>query len=325
MRKTTVALVLLGVWVVGAQSTLASVTQGDLFYTVYSGFNRVKKVSYNFDGSTFSLGTPTVLASGIGADGIAGNPNDANSVLVAGQGSGLLHRVSRSGGGVLQSAGTISNAFHLEVADSSTLYVSGIPGALGRVALNGDGSIGATTSIAVSGSNTDVTQIITTPSGDFYTRSFSGGNGTFGTISFSGTSATTTALLTSLPAAHGGVYDPFTNTIILMGDNHLTQVSLGGVILADLTISGARFDQGTVDGKGHLFAASNTGGLMFMDYAAATGGLIDDAGNFSSMLFLEDYLDDIAPLVGAGTTDPVIPEPSTLVIWSLLAVLGIAT
>ena len=77
------------------------------------------------------------------------------------------------------------------------------------------------------------------------------------------------------------------------------------------------FDQGTVDGEGHLFAASNTGHLLFVDYSDSV--LVGDSENFATIPFLHVALDDVAPLVGPGTT---IPEPSGIVL-SLLALGGL--
>jgi hypothetical protein len=108
---------------------------GELFYTRFAGTEQVKKVDFAYDGATsFTLGTKTTLATGIGADGITGNPNDPNSLFIDGQG-GSLHRVSRDGpstngagtNGVISSTSVPNAAFHLEVPNSTTLYSSGIP------------------------------------------------------------------------------------------------------------------------------------------------------------------------------------------------------
>ena len=60
-------------------SVSADPTSGDLFYTRFATSagdpGRVKKVSFSYDGvSTFTLGAPTTVATGIGADGIAATP-----------------------------------------------------------------------------------------------------------------------------------------------------------------------------------------------------------------------------------------------------------
>ena len=58
---------------------------------------------------------------------------------------------------------------------------------------------------------------------------------------------------------------------------------------------------------GHLFVASNSGNLEFVDYDAT--GLIGAASNFKTSPFLAASLDDIAPLSGAGAQTP---EPASL-------------
>lgn len=73
----------------------------------------------------------------------------------------------------------------------------------------------------------------------------------------------------------------------------------------------ARMDQGIVDGQGHLFAAVNTGHLVFLDYTDT--GLIENAilalDQTQMLPFLDENLDDLAPLVGAGS----VPGPSSWV------------
>ena len=306
----------------------ADVITGDIFFTTFAGGTNVHRVSTDFDGmSTFTLGTPIGIGSTAGADGISGNPQNPDLLLIGGQG-GNINTISKSTGTVTVYASPVS-VFHLEVPDPTTVYTTGIPGPLVRHTINADGSVSAGTLITLSGSDTVITQLIATPGGFFYTTGSPGGFGNFGMLTFtSATTATTTRLHggggsvggSVLAAAHGGVYDPFSNTIILFGDGHMTQLSLTGVILGDLIIGGVNFDQGTVDGAGHAFAASNTGHLVFLDYNAT--GLI--GGAFSDIQFLANNLDDVAPLVGPGSTD-VVPEPTTLALMGLaLAGLGLA-
>ena len=78
-------------------------------------------------------------------------------------------------------------------------------------------------------------------------------------------------------------------------------------------------DQGTVDGAGHILAASKGGDLFFMD-CAATGSIA--TGIFVAAVFLDTNLDDVAPLVGVGTTTEV-PEPGMLIIFAV-AIAGLA-
>lgn len=329
MKRILVLAVAVVCLSVGSRYVSASVVTGEIFYTLFSGTPNVKKVSVDYDGgSLFTLGTKTSIGTTPGADGISGNPQNSDLLIVGGQG-GDISTISKTTGTVT----TVSSptaAFHLEVSDPVTVYSTGIPGAMSRHPILGNGDLGPGTAITISGPDTDITQLISTPSGFFYTSSGSGGSGTYGTLTFTGATTATTSRLygsggsvsgSTLPAAHGGVYDPFTNNVILVGDDYITQLDLAGNIISDRNLSGfggvnPNFDQGTVDGKGHLFAASNSGNLLFVDYAAS--GLVGDLGNFTALPFLDSFLDDIAPLVGPGAT-PVIPEPASLLVWCLLA------
>ena len=58
-------------------------------------------------------------------------------------------------------------------------------------------------------------------------------------------------------------------------------------------------DQGTTDGYGHLFVASNTGHMIFVDYAANPKKLIND-NVLIHVQWIDNYLDDLAPLSGVG-------------------------
>ena len=91
-----------------------------------------------------------------------------------------------------------------------------------------------------------------------------------------------------------------------------------GTIVSTLNGPG-NFDQSAVDGKGHLFVASNSGFLEFADYRAT--GLIGTP-TFTASPFLAPALDDIAPLSGLGGGGQV-PEPSSILLFgTALAVVG---
>ncbi len=138
----------------------------------------------------------------------------------------------------------------------------------------------------------------------------------------------TTILIDSLEGAHGGTYDPYSETIFVFGGSRIVQIrpyKEGGKMKAEvvafidlrqyffqedlnhLTLPrtndggyvGWRLDQGTVDGMGHLFVASNTGHLVFVDYAANPDKKIND-NVLVHLQWIDNYLDDLAPLSGAG-------------------------
>jgi hypothetical protein len=330
IRTTLVAVSALTAVLGAGTAALADAITGDLFYTRFSGAPNVKKVTFSYDGaSTFTLGTPVAIGTTPGADGIAGNPKNADLLIVGGQGADIS-TISKSTGAVT-TVGSPVSVFHLEVPTSNVVLGSGIPGALARHSIGAGGALSGGTLIGLAGTDTTVTQVITTPSGFFYTTSGSGGFGNFGTLTFNtgnpetATGATTSRLYgaggsvsgLTLPAAHGGVYDPFTGSIILFGDDHITQLSLTGTILSDIDFVAAgqsfiSLDQGTVDGQGHAYAASNSGHLVFIDYAAS--GLVGTG--FRSVNFLDSNLDDVAPLVGSGSTSD-IAEPGTLALLGI--------
>ena len=89
---------------------------------------------------------------------------------------------------------------------------------------------------------------------------------------------------------------------------------VSGTIVSTLTgLPGSEFDQAAEDGKGHLFVASNSGNLEFVDYDAT--GLIGAPVAISlAEPFLIANLDDIAPLSGAGSGGTPVPEPSSLIL-----------
>jgi hypothetical protein len=197
--------------------------------------------------------------------------------------------------------------------------------AFNSTVINPDGSLGTTTSVSNGGGDAVLTQIITTPHGDYYTTASPGGPGKVGSISIAGASSTTTRLNTGISSAHGGVYDPLTDTFLTFGDNFISQYTAAtGALLVTLDLLSlgifVDLDQGTVDGAGHILAASNGGDLFFMDYAA-TGSIA--TSTFATAVFLDTNLDDVALLVGVGTTTEV-PEPGMLIIFAV-AIAGLAS
>ena len=162
--------------------------------------------------------------------------------------------------------------------------------------------------------STDVRGVIFDPVNNtwYYGTAPDGGSGNFGTIAFNDTlhTATLSAPLLTGVFAHGLSFDPFTNDIIMNSAGTIAQFDpISGTIVSSLTGSG-NFDQAAEDGHGHLFVASNGGGLDFFDYDATH--LIGAAGNFKAEPFLMGSLDDIAPLSGVGSNP--VPEPSSLLL-----------
>ena len=136
----------------------------------------------------------------------------------------------------------------------------------------------------------------------------------------------TKILIDSLEGAHGGTYDKYSKTIFVFGGSKIVQIRPyreGGEIKAEVVATidmrqfffvetmdsltmprtndggyiGWRLDQGTVDGYGHLFVASNTGHMVFVDYTANPKKYIND-NVLVHLQWIDNYLDDLAPLSG---------------------------
>jgi len=315
MAAALAALLLSGAFV---HPAMADSADGDLYYTTFTGGVNVHTVHYNYDGaSTFSLTNNTGLASTNGADGILFAPN--GNLLVGGQGFNL-NEVKKDGT-IVTTVNPGNPSFHLALtsnASNALVYNvwNGSGGAaIGAVQLSGGGLLSNGVAYTVRGTNTsnlDVRGVIYNPSNGnwYYGTAPDGGSGDFGTVVFNDVAhtATLTRLQTGL-YAHGLSYDPFTQTVIVNSANYIQQLDGAGNILSFLTGNGP-FDQAAEDGKGHLFAASNSGYLQFVDYDAT--GLIGAGANFTDAPFLANNLDDIAPLSGLGSNP--VPEPATNVL-----------
>ncbi len=295
-----------------------------LFYTTFSGAPNVFSVVFTYDGIlTASVGASTALCTTVGADGIAGNPQNSDLLLVGGQNNGRISNCSISSG-VVTFVNSPTNVFHVEVTDATTVFGNGIPGVLISHTVNPGGSLvfpGQTyvisTDPACTTGDSIFTQIIDTPGlngidddGDDIT--FYANNGIYGIITFTGVGTADTCRLhgaggsvsnSNLAGAHGGVYDPFTQNVITFGGDNIVQLDLAGNIVSSrLAPATGNFDQGTVDGFGHMYIAKNPN-LYFLDYS---GTSLVGGANFEQLTPLASNLDDIAPLVGMGSTETPI-------------------
>jgi hypothetical protein len=310
------------VLLIGFTSTLmwADAISGNLFYTVFGGSNRVFEVHFDFNGTTsFTLGPSTPLLPGghipllKGADGLMFAP-DGN--LLIGEQSNNLAEITTSGAFVTN-VKPGSNAFALALGSTAkdgivySLCNGGCGNhAISAVKLSGGGLSSNGVAYKVSGSDLDIRGLAFDPVNNtwYYGAAGDGAFGDFGTVVFNDVThtAVTHVLLKGVPA-HDLWFDPFTQDIMMNGKNSIAQFDpTTGKIVSTLTGRGP-FDNLATDGHGELFAASNSGGLEFVDYDKS--GLIGAAGNFSTEPFLSAKLDDIAL-----SPTPTVPEPGSIVL-----------
>jgi hypothetical protein len=282
---------------------------GTIYFTQFSG--SVGKVDFTYDPSvpSFVLGSPVIINPSLphGADGLVFDPQNGMLLVGSNNGDPVVQEVNPTTGAETDIASGTSTPFHMMVDPAgTTAWTSGIPGTPASIPLN---PLAGGTAHPLSLLGSDDTAVDTISWKDqshaFYTSSGAGGFGHFGTIDL--TTFTTTCVKDvsggchTYEAAHGMSFDPFTGDLIMMGDQHLTQVDPTTLTtVSDLGPVGGsiQFDQGTVDGKGHAFVASNDGNFYFEDYASS--GKVASPFFVHNAFFLSN-LDDVAPLVGSGS------------------------
>lgn len=283
----------------GAQAT---VFDGTLFYTNFTGGPNVNKIDYSYDDTTnaFSLTNQANVASTNGADGIIFAPN--GNLLIGGQGSGNVYEVSPTTGAVLDTQATGAASYHLTLR-AGTIYTSDFGGALKTL----DFPMTTTTTTTITGDDNGVTQIAFNAIGaSYYVNGNPNGGGNIGTIDLA--TGVTTRLFSSVESAHGMIYDPFTNLITLFGAGKTGTLDSAGVLKQAASDFTCDFDQGAVDGKGHALVAGCSS-ITFIDYSLS-GDIT--APDFFTVVTGFGGIDDVAPLVGEGSQTGTVPEPTTL-------------
>ncbi len=308
----------------------ATIFTGTLYYTHYTGGGpNVLDLGFSYNDTTQALtyGSQNGLATVIGADGIMFAPN--GNLIVTSNTTSSVYRINSSNGAVLQTVATGTQSFpdyHMALDPTGTQFYSSnsynrATGPLDTFAINADGSFNNATTTAIVSSSTgaasNVTQLAFAPNGTiFYTDGSPNCCGSVGLFSFGSGSDTTQQLFSSIIAAHGIIYDPFTGLMTMFGGGEVATLDPTQTTMADIINSLLQynvpnigdFDQGAVDGLGHAFIAGS-GAMTFIDYSLShditNPDLVIVTGGFGA-------IDDIAPLVGLGSNPNPTPEPATL-------------
>jgi hypothetical protein len=300
---------------------------GTVVYTQYTGAVGYFNFVYNPIAKTLTIPTPQVINNNLphGADGVVYNPQN-HKLLV---GTNAPNDQSPWFNEVNPNTGVAttynSNIYSLNVmvnSDGTRVYMDGDPGS-GSLAWSPlTPTIGASTTLPLSGDDVNLNNVIFVDATHVYyvaelPPQFKGVTGHVGTINM--TTGVTTCFktggaCTTFNGVHGGVFDPFTNNLIVFGSNIINQINpTTGALVATETVAtlnpgNGNFDQGAVDGFGHLFIAwaGNNGDIYFEDYSGGVIGtgnfnVITNGGlnNLGATAF--NSIDDLAPIVGPGS------------------------
>lgn len=280
---------------------------GILAYTLYDGSNvldndtpNIKRVTYGYDGTKFTISTPIPIATTVGADGITALPN--GNLIIGGEGTQIYQLTPLPGGAKIASVGVAVSDHVSYDSLRNVIWTAGDSPAsdLSEVPINpfSNGIVKK-----LKGDDTRITQIAFDMSHKaYYTSSLFNQGGSFGAIDLD--TLTTTRKMSNFPAAHGISFDHFTNTLIMVGTTHIAQIDPATLsVVSDWTAPAGKYpqfqlDQGATDGKGHLWAASNDGNLVFIDFSRTRK--VGDPTNYQSIQFLDTKLDDATLLCSLG-------------------------
>jgi hypothetical protein len=319
----------------GLQSCNIGSFCGNVFYTQYTGTVGYFDFVYTPSINKFSIpNKPVVINDNLphGSDGVVFNPQDHKILTGTNAPYNGFNEVDPNTGVATTYPATVPSYNLMVDSTGTTLWTDGdaCPGCNSISYVSLVGGIGAPATLTLSGDDVNLNTIIfVDPTHVYYMAElgprFQGQTGHVGMLN-TATGVTTCfksgGLCTVFNGVHGGVYDPFTKDLIVFGWNQINQINpITGALVASETVAAlntgnGNFDQGAVDGFGHLFIswAANNGDIYFEDYSGGTIG----AGNFnvitnggpntcsgvcggfaSANAF--NNVDDLAPIVGPGS------------------------
>jgi len=300
----------------------------------------VWKVSFVYDSVTgLSLGAVSPIVGLLGADGLMFDPNDPThkTILIGEQEANLVAQLGTNGTVINEKLADKSkpagytNAQAYGVASPDNAHLITLPNdpTYGVDHINisplGLNTLGDGTLHQVSGVSSFLRGMDFRKGVAYWGDAPDGLSGKFGIIGDL-TSTFVTSLVTivddlgggagqgALPS-HGITYDLFSDCFFLSSGNQIWQLCpdakvantfhIKAKVTAGASPAGAggtihNWDQTSVDGLGHLFAANNDGNLLFIDYNAT--GNIGTATYTSPLTFLAADLDDI--INGGGAPPP---------------------
>lgn len=275
----------------------AQVFTKTLTFSRFADFPNIKEVTLTYDAAlgTTTLTTPAWIAHTPGADGILFSPD--GDLVIGGQGDAVYKVDYPNFTYTGVTAGGV-NSFHVMLDPrGDKVWTAGNLGELASVPLS---PFANGTPRPLSGDDLQITHIVFAGGQAWYTASQFTGNGNFGRIDLA--TGVTTRLFTDVPWAHGACYDCYTGDVMVFANDHIAQfdpTSQTIVSQLDLSPIGSwiNMDQGTSDGEGHLFIASNTGYIVFVDMTIS--GLVGTP-DFVDAPFCDTFLDDVAPDCGLG-------------------------
>ena len=311
-------------------------TCGTLYFTIIGGSVDTTAFTYDSVAHTVSF-APSLLASGLsgGADGIIRDSVTHNLMVGVNCGGGTsINEISPTTGylvSTISTPGVDPSHIMADVAGNAWYSADGCGSSnQGKVAFGSSTGSAVTLTGDDSFVNTIVWNSLTNNENLAYYTSGAccAGGGHFGTLDT--TTMTTTCVKVSgecesFPGAHGEIFDPYTGDIIIVGGNHITQIDPTSLsVVSDLIVPGFNaLDQGAVDGQGHLFVANNGGSIFFLDYS--TTKQVNNVANFAKNIgcCFNGNPDDVAPLVGPGSTTQVPQFPLGILTLFALAIPGL--